>query len=310
MKITALDPSLLRPFSQSHAQRTDQKGPSPHAITNDDGQTKKTASVPPVADVNETPIEPLESNESESRGVMRLLAANHFRGVADVRLRINFFDELSAASASAANAAAESESQVLLDGVGGALDEFLGSLSLDDETMHAIGKRIASFENDVRAALESNVTASSVDADALGDALRNVFEDLAAEISLLVNPPTDDVISERVVDRKGPTPDGVVDQPVDSPDAGVMAAADSLNAPSVVEATLIEPDETEPTADSSLTVLLEAFEGFLGDYLSSIQSASQLADPAPYDGNGNAYAKFLAIYDELRGVSSTIDEQV
>ena len=83
---------------------------------------------------------------------------------------------------------------------------------------------------------------------------------------------------------------------------------ESLDAPSLVDATVIEQDESEPAADSSLTVLIEAFEGFLGDYLSSIGSASQLADPAPYDGNGNAYAKFLAIYNELRGVSSAIDE--
>lgn len=310
MKIAALDPSSLRPLGQSHAQRTDQHGPSPHGITNEDGQTKKTAPVPPVADVSKTPIEPSESNESESRGVMRLLAANHFRGVADVRLRINFFDELSAASASVANAAAETESQVFLGGVGGAVDEFLASLSLDDGTMHAIAKRIAGFEDDVRAALESNVTASSVDADVLGDALRGVFEDLAAEISLLLNPPTDDVVSERVVDRKGPTPNAVVDQPGDAADAVVMATVESPDARSAVDATLIEQDEAEPVADSSLTVLIEAFEGFLGDYLSSIQSASQLADPAAYDGNGNAYAKFLAIFNELRGVSSTIDEQV
>ena len=310
MKIAASEPSLLQPVGQSVAQRTDRHGPSAHAITNDDGQTKKTASVPLVADVSKTPIEPSEPNESESRGVMRLLAANHFRGVADVRLRINFFDELSAVRESAANTVAESESQVFLEGVSGALDEFLASLSLDDKTMKAIGERIASFENDVRAALKSNITASSVDADVLGGALRGVFEDLAAEISLLVTPPTDDVVSERVVDRKGPTPDAVVDQPGDSGDADVLAAEESRDAPSLVDATVIKQDDAEPLADSSLTVLMEAFEGFLGDYLSLIQSASQLADPAPYDGNGNAYAKFLAIYNELRGVSSTVDEQV
>ncbi|MCH8242434.1 MAG: hypothetical protein IH897_07480 [Planctomycetes bacterium] len=334
MKIAALDPSLLRPVGQSVAQRMDRHGPSPHAITNDDGQTKKTASVPPVADVSKTPIEPSEPNESESRGVMRLLAANHFRGVADVRLRINFYDDLSAASASAANAAAESESQVFLDGVNSALDEFLASLSLDDETMEAIGDRIASFEDDVRAALGSHVTESSVDADALGDALRSVFEDLAAEISLLMNPPTDDVVPDPVVDSEEPPPDGVVGVPDDSsqpgPDVGnlqttaspdgvdsadsanavVSTAVESPEASSVVDTTVVEQDETEPPADSSLTVLIEAFEGFLNDYLSSIASASQLADPAPYDGNGSAYGKFLAIYNDLRGVSSTVDEQV
>ena len=224
MKIAALDQTFLRPLSRSQAQRTDQGGRPPRALTNDDTQIKKPASVRLVDGADVAQVEPRESSESESRGVMRLLEANHFRGVADVRLRINFFDELSAASESAASAVAETESQVFLEGVGGALDEFLASLSLDDKTMKAIGERIASFENDVRAALENNVTASSVDADVLGGALRGVFEDLAAEISLLVTPPTDDVVSERVVDRKGPTPDAVVDQPGDSGDLDVLAA--------------------------------------------------------------------------------------
>ena len=229
---------------------------------------------------------------------------------------------------------AETESQGVREGVGGGLDEFLASLSLDDETMEAIAGRIASFEDDVRAALGSNVTESSVDADVLGGALRSVFGDLAAEISLLLTPSTDDVVPEPVVDPEETTPDGVVDQPGDSsnpaPDVGdgqtapstggvdstspadadVLAAVISPDGSSGADTTIVEQDETEPITDSSLTVLMEAFEGFLGDYLSSIESALQPADPAPYDGNGSAYAKFLAIYDGLRGVPSTVDEQV
>jgi len=334
MKIAALDQSFLRPLSRSQAQRTDQGGRPPRALTNDDTQIKKPASVRLVDGADVAQVEPRESSESESRGVMRLLEANHFRGVADVRLRINFFDELSAASESAASAVAETESQVFLEGVGGALDEFLASLSLDDETMEAIAGRIASFEDDVRVALGSNVTESSVDADVLGGALRSVFGDLAAEISLLLTPSTDDVVPEPVVDPEETTPDGVVDQPGDSsnpaPDVGdgqtapstggvdstspadadVLADVISPDGSSGADTTIVEQDETEPITDSSLTVLMEAFEGFLGDYLSSLESALQLADPAPYDGNGSAYAKFLAIYNELRGVSSTVDEQV
>ncbi|MCH8146785.1 MAG: hypothetical protein IH987_02190 [Planctomycetes bacterium] len=325
MKIAATDPSLRPPVGLALAHPTNKRGRSPHAIPNDDAQPKKTASAP---------LEPRESSESESRGVMRLLEANHFRGVADVRLRINFFDELSAASASKAQETAEAEAQLFLDGVNGALTEFLASLSLDDETMEAIGDRIASFENDVRAALGSNVTESSVDADALADALRSVFANLTTEMSLLVNPPATDVVPEPVVDPEEPALDAIVGEPGDSSDpapdvvteqptpstggvdttesadADVLTAVVSPDASSVVDTTVVEQVEVEPAADRSLTVLIDAFDSFLADYLSSIQSASQLADPAPYDGNGSAYAKFLGIYDELRGESPTVDEQV
>ncbi|HKQ49560.1 MAG TPA: hypothetical protein VJZ71_15920 [Phycisphaerae bacterium] len=36
-----------------------------------------------------------DSDEEEARGVVRLLQSGHFKGVADLRLRLNHFDELS-----------------------------------------------------------------------------------------------------------------------------------------------------------------------------------------------------------------------
>ena len=48
---------------------------------------KKTES-PPHVKVND------EAGETKTKGVVRLLQEGHFKGVADVRLRINFHDEL------------------------------------------------------------------------------------------------------------------------------------------------------------------------------------------------------------------------
>ena len=52
------------------------------------------------AEIDEPPVvdEPAPEEEArEARGVIRLLQEGHFKGVADVRLRINFFEELAGA---------------------------------------------------------------------------------------------------------------------------------------------------------------------------------------------------------------------
>lgn len=45
---------------------------------------------PPITDVPD----PTEEETQEAKGVFRLLQEGHFNGVADIRLRINFFEEL------------------------------------------------------------------------------------------------------------------------------------------------------------------------------------------------------------------------
>jgi len=54
---------------------------------------------PPVEPPADLPVQPpVEQPAAErQRGVIRLLQEGHFKGVADLRLRINFFDELAAA---------------------------------------------------------------------------------------------------------------------------------------------------------------------------------------------------------------------
>lgn len=54
--------------------------------------------VKPQAEIEEPPVadepEPTEEETQEARGVLRLLQEGHFKGVADIRLRINFSEEL------------------------------------------------------------------------------------------------------------------------------------------------------------------------------------------------------------------------
>lgn len=53
---------------------------------------------PSLAEETESPVvetpDPTQDDADETRGVIRLLEAGHFKGVADIRLRINFVEEL------------------------------------------------------------------------------------------------------------------------------------------------------------------------------------------------------------------------
>ena len=65
------------------------------------GQAKShrfASDAPAPQTLSDAPAEPTDTFESPrpAKGVLRLLEAGHFRGVADVRLRINFQQELSA----------------------------------------------------------------------------------------------------------------------------------------------------------------------------------------------------------------------
>jgi PAS domain S-box-containing protein len=61
----------------------------------------------------------------EGAGVLRLLEAGHFKGVADVRLRINFFEELSARASAAAAPAVRTEAAGLIDTMNSRIGELV-----------------------------------------------------------------------------------------------------------------------------------------------------------------------------------------
>ena len=72
--------------------------------------------------------------DGEGRGVLRLLEAGQFKGVADVRLRINFFDELSSRARASALPAVKEQAGEVLSAVAGRVDELMNTLELGDET--------------------------------------------------------------------------------------------------------------------------------------------------------------------------------
>ncbi|HUU85634.1 MAG TPA: hypothetical protein VM243_19215, partial [Phycisphaerae bacterium] len=85
-----------------------------------------TAAPRPDAVPEETASPKHDKHDGEKvPGVIRLLEAGHFKGVADVRLRINFFEQLSARAEAAAQPVVQDESRQLVETVNAQLDELL-----------------------------------------------------------------------------------------------------------------------------------------------------------------------------------------
>jgi hypothetical protein len=90
-------PAVERPFTATTATVVDTADLTSAPIpANDDGDPQ-----PDIAPPDTTPdvAPPTTETPSRAAGVLRKLAAGEFKGVADVRLRLNFADEIASAGA-------------------------------------------------------------------------------------------------------------------------------------------------------------------------------------------------------------------
>ena len=70
----------------------------------------------------------------------------------------------------------------------------------------------------------------------------------------------------------------------------------------------VQPIEETIDVERVIGELTRVFKESLNLFLASFDEAIQLQDPSPPSGNGSAYDKFLAIYNELRYPSSLLEQ--
>lgn len=294
--------------------------------------------------VDDTDLFNPEADSDESgreRGVLRLLEAGHFGGVAEARLRINFFDELTTRANVTAAPARQEQSQALITTITEQATALAATFSTDAEASEAIGSLLADFEAAVQDAAEDSAT----DSDALADTIQGAFETLVDNMRDLLSPttetggtssdpvdratsvtqldrtdglgligplsaattaPLEAVASREPIDLRGETP---TQSPGDLTDGTGGVSDTPIDGPvdqPVADAPII--DEPTQTLDDALAALTAAFQEALSTLVASTSTSTLLPDLAPPKGNGAAFEKFSAIYDALRGVDSTIDE--
>ena len=222
---------------------------------------------PPTAQIDEpSPTEPQSDIQStddteDGKGVLGMLQEGHFKGVSNVRLHINFFEQLSAIEAGKLQAVTEQKVNAILESVGGIVDTFLAAE--ENEQTDGVSELQESFVQAVSGYPNEPVTEFF---------LNNAFDDFVEALRDLFAPPA-------------------LTQAEDIP-----TDTESSGAPELPWQTFIEDLRSAfTTARDELT---QAF--------AEVRIFPEFSEP---NGNGVAYEKFLAIYNELGGLQTPSDEQ-
>jgi len=217
------------------------------------------------------------SNEpQESKGVIRLLQQGHFKGVADVRLRINFFDELAAIEADKVQAVTQQKLAGILESVGAVVESFLADTELTEEQTTSVLQLQETFVQSAKQPGDDPVTNLSNAFEAFVESLRNLF---APPIETQQdNVPTDDIAGEETATVT----------PTEEPPAEVPEP----------------PAAPQPSTafEKFIESLYSAFTAAKDDLVNTLSATKVLPELSEPTGNGKAYDKFLAIYNELRGI--------
>ncbi len=206
-----------------------------------------------------------------AHGVLRLLQEGHFKGVADVRLRINFADEISALQATASDEGIKGGEGPILDAVGGILDEFLNQDGIESETAEQMRNAASDFEEAVRNLFAGFDGAKDPKGSALVDALGTAFQNFLEAIQALI------------------------------PAAPESEAAPPVDVPLASELEVLAVDATGLDFTALVENLTQSFQDAIKNLQEQFASAQVLPPLSLPSGNGGAYEKFLAILNGLNG---------
>jgi len=248
----------------------------------------------------------------KARGVLRLLEAGHFKGVADVRLRINFFEQLSANAAAQGVSTARSLVSELIDKVNSQINESIRPLGDGANEAQVIEDLRSSFESAVQTHLDDFVSGEGVNLDGLAEAIQLSFNALVDELRQALMTSDGTEVTNGAADLASDAAH-VLREKVENV-SGLSSVGVRAHADLSVDDTVTGPQHMDgaaaanTTLETALASLVGTFDALLAHLIDSVGDALQLPDPSPPPGNGVAYDKFLAIYNGLRGVEPKVDD--
>jgi len=237
--------------------------------------------------------DPKEGGAEGQRGVIRLLLAGHFKGVADVRLRINFFDALTAVGFQEVRPAVTEKIESLSDDVNGRMEELLASGALDEEQSAGAQELLNAFNSAIQTLIEDFRSATDPGNESLLTGAEAAFKSFMDSLTALLGVASDESVTTEAeeTDPDVPPPDSL--QGEESSD---FPAADPP-----------EGDSAPIDLQAFLEQLAEAFTTAMADAVEMSSPSGFLPPLSPAQGNGAAYAKFLATYNELLGIEESAE---
>jgi hypothetical protein len=282
MRIDGIDTSAIVPQPRKHVKAQEELA----VVENTASDTVETA-----------------PSEDQPRGVIRLLQEGHFKGVAAVRLRINFADELQALDSQTL----KEDAPPAFETFNGTIEEPIGALEGTGELTGDQLAAITAFRDGLSGAQSDFLAAEPPSIGDLVIALRNALGTLENLFSPAPAAPAEVPAEE---------PQAPVEPAAEEP-APVEAAPEALaaeeiapteeppveEAPPAEEPALTDPEPVLPenTVAELFGVLQASFEQALEQLEDSLTgSAGGLPEISEPSGNGKAFDKFMAIYEAMQ----------
>ena len=257
-------------------------GPPPEAPPVETAEVQTVEAQP--ESTQSSPEEAEGQDQDSARGVLRLLEQGHFKGVADVRLRINFAEQLAQRQTAATRQAGDEALTNLADLADSSITSLLDQPELSAEQQQAASDSHDALAAGIDAARQSLGDDGPIDASTILDAVSAALNTFLADLNALFEAPPD----ESPDDSETPAVDaGAIEAPAAAPDEPASAEAPSIDA--------LLADLDAAFADASAR---------LADALTSTSLLPPLSAPT---GNGGAYAKFVAIYEQMQQSASPAD---
>lgn len=282
----------------------------------------------PLTEQESTVQQTTESSDSD--GVLRLLQEGHFKGVSDIRLRINFYNELAAIEAQQLQAAAEEQIDSILQSVGSIVGTMIEESVPPPQSTPV---QLPPPPSPVPQQAPSPVLLlEPPPVDANGDGVIDSFQAIIVKVLTVTNeppPPPPDLaqLQETFTETVNQLKDDFLTAEAPSTDTlmeGIQSAFDQLVAS--LEGSLTPPPDTQqalaapidglsgdiskspppPSTESEsetqpiIEDLTAAFDTAMAELMNAFEEVTVLSPTSEPKGNGGAYNKFLNIYNEMR----------
>jgi hypothetical protein len=264
-------------IGSQHAQTVQQAKHSHHQEkVLEEQDLKKTIIAKAKNNITENEDQPKDS----STGVIRNLMEGHYRGVADIRLRINFYDQIKQVSTQKTIETVQNWSQDFVTSVYDEQQVSAKSVDLADQ----VESFLSTFKETLKGII-NEVQGGQIEPSSIVSSMREAFVDL-----LKIESP---VIAKEDSKRESPAADELLDI---SPTAK-QQEENSDNA-----------SEAKDIADS-LEHLISTFQEKLTDLESSLADLTILPPLSEPNGKGVAYDRFLKMYNEMISENESTDDE-
>lgn len=229
-------------------------------------------------------IETASDGAQKTKGVLRLLQEGHFKGVSDVRLRINFHEEIQALENQKLIESADTGVTEMISSISTGMAELLESENPEPEISAIISEAVEALGNELK-----NISSEFINND--DSEITNLSGALQSTFNSFMEP-------------------HIVVPSEETPEEPQLAKNIQVQSPSIqpddIESDTIEEIPAETTIDSNQTIqqqfwaaLQELFASELENLNSQLSSISVLPEISEPSGNGKAYDKFLNIYNNM-----------